>query len=81
MRDEYTALNNALTDAAVARGCIADNTGHERVEAGEAYDACVTDEVAPALLAALNVAFGDLDSRDIERLAEAVYKRLLKSAT
>lgn len=77
-RSEYAALADALNEAAIARACISQNRGPDKEEARQAYEYAIAETVVPALSQAIDTAAGDLDARDVERLADAVLKMLIR---
>lgn len=77
-RSEYAALADALNEAAIARACISQNRGPDKKEARQAYEYAVGETLVPALSAAVETAAGDLDARDVERLAETVLRMLAR---
>lgn len=78
-RSAYSDLASALGEVAAARACIAENRGMEKEQAREGYEAAVGEVLVPKLLAAIELACGDMDARDVERLAETVLLRLLRA--
>lgn len=78
-RAEYTQLVNALDEVAAARACIGQNRGPDKEQAREGYECAVAESLVPAMLAAIELAAGDMDARDVERIAEDLVKRLTKA--
>jgi hypothetical protein len=77
-RDEYEEFAVALAQTQEARACIGQNRGYEREQAREAYECAVGEMLVPALLKAIEAAAGDVEARDIERLANLVARWLTK---
>ncbi len=71
----YKALSSLIDEAEAARGRVAQNHGHEKEQAREAYEA-VVEELGEILVVAIEDAVGDLDSRQIESLARTLQKML-----
>lgn len=72
MRATYEKLEKALETARAARAAIGQNRGLEKEQAREGYEYAIGEEVVPALLAAVEDLAGDLEARDVERLAEKI---------
>ncbi len=78
MRESYTKMTKAMALAAQAHACIGQNRGSDKEQAREAYEACVSEELAPALSAAFEDALGDLETAEVHSLAFKVLAVLEK---
>jgi hypothetical protein len=78
VRVEYERLRAALDSTRTAKSYIAQNRGYEKEQAREGYDHVVAEELVPALTAAIELLVGDLDTADVQRLAEHVSKLIEK---
>lgn len=74
----HSKLADALERVRFARACIAENRGPDKELARESYEASIADELVPALMDAIDTAVGDMQGRNVERLAELVYKFITK---
>jgi hypothetical protein len=77
-RTQYAELTQALEDADDAKRCIAQNRGYDKELAKDAYLEVVGQVLAPALIAALDLATGDLSPEAIVRLAKKLVDELKK---
>lgn len=76
--DALHKLHEALRWADNAKAAVRDNRGHDKVLAREGFEQQIADEVIPAVIAALEVAPGEIAADQLYRLADAVSTRLTR---
>lgn len=68
----WAKLEQALSEVALAKSCIADNRGPDKELAREAYEACLGEVLLPAVMEALE----GLDNQQLLSIAKQVHKKL-----
>lgn len=77
--EALVALQEAIDHVAFAKACIAQNVGPDKEDARASYDACVADELAPAMYAAFEDFVERASNAEIVRFAKQLLRASVKA--